>query len=137
MKEASENKLIGKIENNLRFIITISIFFLALIPESKLVGAIIIAGYIANYIVFEIRSNKFSSRNLKWISTSLFVGIGSYAIPLSIIALSTQNYLFPSWELSVLKALIFISMLIIVLLPASTLVMTCFLSRNTPLGEKS
>ena len=130
--ERTKEDFVKNIEDNLRFIITISIFFLTLLPEGKFQGCFFIAAYIINYIIFEIRINKFGIRNLKWIKTSLFVGIGSYIIPLSVVAFSTQNEFFSSIGTYIfIMATAFISMLAIVSIPAITLVMVSFLSEKT------
>ena len=39
-----------------------------------------------------------STRHLKWVHTSLIIGIASYIVPLSIMAMSGASRIVPVWE---------------------------------------
>lgn len=127
----NKEDLIKKIENNLRFVITISIFFLTIFPESRLAGSIIVVGYIIDYIGFQFRTKTLTVRNLKWIETSLLIGIGSYVVPLGIMAFSTQNIPLSQFGIWTWHASLFTSIWIIVCMPAITLAMIVLLSDKT------
>ncbi len=85
---------INKIENNLRFVITISIFFLSIFDDNsvKFIGSLIIVGYLITYLALNIRSKQLMVKHLKCINKIILAGIFSYSIPLTILAISTQNY---------------------------------------------
>lgn len=116
-----------KIENNVRFIITISVFFLALIPEIRFEGCVLIVFHIINYIVFELMEKKYTTTNLQWINWSLLAGIGVYVFPLTSLALSTQNYILPTWAYSLWLESIKVSTWLVMLLPGMSMVLIVLL----------
>ncbi len=124
-------KISKSINDNLRFIITISIFFLTIFSESRLQGSIIIVGYIICYIAFALRKNRLTVRNLKWVQFSLFSGLFSYIFPLSIMVLATTNSELSRLAVFTWKTLLLSSLYLIVCMPMISLVMILFLSNMT------
>jgi hypothetical protein len=125
MKDVKD-EAIRQVDNNLRFVITISIFFLSVFSEARLAGCIIIVFYIINYIIFQIKAKKLTPLNLKYINWSLLVGIGSYVIPFSVIAFSTQNITLSKLSLQTWQISLIGSMWIIMCAPIVTLLMILF-----------
>lgn len=125
------NEFSRKIENNLQLLITVSIFFLTIFESVRLGGCILVVGYIANYIVFELKEKRYTISNLTWIRRLLLIGLGSYAIPLFILALSTQDKTFGPLVILTLKTAASFSTFAIVSVPAITLFMATLLPGHT------
>jgi hypothetical protein len=110
-----------KVENNLRFILTISVFFLAVLPEIRWEGSILISTYLLSYVLFELGEKKYDSRNLWWINISLLITMCVYAGVFFIFALSTQNIPLSTWKLTVWEILISSATFSILFFPLITL----------------
>ena len=119
----TQEKMIDKIENRLQFLITILIFFLAVFPNIELQGCILVVFYIIDYILFTTLGKKMSEKRLTYLNTILFIGIGSYIIPLTVLALSAKNAIVPVWQGYTWMALIFISIWFMILVPLILLIM--------------
>jgi hypothetical protein len=129
--ENNIEELVKKVENNLRFIITITIFFLSIFPEIRLEGCVLIVAYIFNYIAFEVRVKNLIEENLRWIKNLLYIAISSYVIPLTVVALSTQKTTIGSLEFLTFKAGIITSMVGIMFIPTIILIVIVFSSNKT------
>jgi hypothetical protein len=114
--------MINKIENRLQFIITILVFFLVIFPKPLLVGCILVAAYVLDYIIFAIVSEKIDEKWLRRINYLVLTGIGSYIFPLTLIALSTQNGIMSWWQWYAWVTPTFISILLMALVPVALLV---------------
>lgn len=98
IKQENNKEFIKEIENRLQLVITISIFFLAIISyffksrgadevrvnEIVLSYGIILVFYLLNYILFEIFRLKIKEVFLKWINWSLLFGIAVFIFPISV-----------------------------------------------------
>jgi len=99
-----------EIETRLQVLITISLFFPVLLYYlAKVVGqnegqalvlsiqtSILVAFYLLNYVLFQIRKDALKQKSLKRIGEWLMVAMGAFIIPIAGMALGTLNYL-PVW----------------------------------------
>ena len=120
------DELRKKVENNLRFITTICIFFLAVLDSVRLEGCVIVAAYLLSYIIFEFREKRYSDKSLRWINTSVLIGMISYVVQFFIFSLSTQNIIVSIWELTIWKTIIAVSTYMILVFPLVTFGFTIF-----------
>ncbi|MCX6719424.1 MAG: hypothetical protein NTZ38_03565 [Candidatus Taylorbacteria bacterium] len=120
--QTTKERTTDKIETRLQFTITILTFFLVLFPVQQLAGCIVVAAYVIDYIIFAVRSDKISEKHLRWINVSILIGIGSYIIPLAILALSTQDKTIPFWQVYIWMTSTYASMVIMIIAPIAILV---------------
>ena len=92
------DRLTDKIEIRLQFVAVILVFFLTVFEKSLFAGCIIVALYVVDYIFFVSVAERLQEKILKWVNISTLVGIGSFVIPLTMIALSTHGGNIPVWE---------------------------------------
>jgi hypothetical protein len=123
--------------NYLQFVITVSIFFLAVFPNVAPVGYILIVAYLLCFLVFELRNKEYTLRNLRWINTGLLFGVTAYIIPLLLLAYSSQDIILYGWGLVSVRTALYISMIMITAIPAIIFVMICFLSGDTFGGKNN
>lgn len=118
-----KDRLVDKIEVRLQFALVIVIFFLTVFPDSLLPGgSILVVGYIINYIFFAVRGDKIKDKYLRVINIITLVGMGSFVIPLTLLALSTQKGVLPAWEAYTWMGSSLISILLMFVAPLSLLV---------------
>jgi hypothetical protein len=121
--QSIKEKLADKIEVRLQFIITILTFFIVIIKELEQKGCILVAVYIIDYIFFTRVSNTINEKYLQWIDTTVLVGIGTFIIPLAVIALSTQGGTMPLFIGYSWLVMISASILLLVTIPIILLIM--------------
>ena len=92
------DKLISKIESRLQFVITVLTIFLFAFPTLNPSGYIIVVVYIITYILFAIFDTRINEKWLKQINTVVLIGIGSFLIPLTLVALTGINATMPLWQ---------------------------------------
>ncbi len=129
----TKDKLIDQASNRLQFAITILVFFLVVFPEIGKAGAILVVAYIVDYIFFEIIKGKIEPKGLRLINHLLLAGVGSFIIPLIIIAMSTREGIVPMWQGYIILGSAFGSVIALTFIPVVilvSLIVLAFLNRN-------
>jgi hypothetical protein len=125
-----KEKMIEKIETRLQFVVVILVFFLSIFPNSLVSGSILIVAYIIDYIFFAKLGDRLNEKHLKWLNNMVLIGIASYIIPLTLMALSTQKGTIPLWQGYTLMGVTYVSIFLMIWIPVIILVMLLFLGIN-------
>ena len=111
-----KEKMIEKIETRLQFVVVILVFF--------------IVAYIIDYIFFAKLGDRLNEKHLKWLNNMVLIGIASYIIPLTLMALSTQKGTIPLWQGYTLMGVTYVSIFLMIWIAVIILVMLLFLGIN-------
>ncbi|MCC2630199.1 MAG: hypothetical protein K0S38_8 [Candidatus Paceibacter sp.] len=122
----SQKKLKAQIESRLQFVITILVFFLALIPNATLPGGILVALYVFIYFLFAWHENLLLEKHLHFVNKSVLLSIASFILPITVLSISYTGVT-PTWLAGLtMKSLMFLSMWALVLIPFFVLLYIAF-----------
>lgn len=115
--EKAEN--IKKVENNLRLIITIAIFFLAILSDARIEGSILIVVYLLTYIAVQTLDVSYTEQESSWMNRTLLTGLFVYTVVFIFLILDTQKIVVP-------ETIAWGSVRMLMVLPFSTLCLALF-----------